>query len=298
MYRGACTDPTWQDPACQSISICADSKPQNATWIYVQKCEGDEWQCGALDGVKHSLAGCDKKDEEFVDMIQTKTTAMAAPTTFSRASTITSSNSASSTDTEITETSATTAPSTNSSGGLSKGAIAGMAIGAWAAFTFIGSLAWWCGRRGKGQASSAPPANTHAWDDDPWNQNTSGFGQSNERMGMVHYGSALSYVADGDGGTYAANSGFGAAANNPPKCEGTHEAVHEIGSEIGGNTLVPIGLAMAAQNGKTAGSGSSPCASPVTAIGSPLLRYQSLLAELLLEQRDVVDMDGRATGIR
>lgn len=124
------------------------------------------------------------------------------------------------------------------------------------------------------------------------------FGQPNPQMGMMHYGSAPSYVADGDGGAYAANSGFGAAANNPPKNEGTHEAVHEIGPEIGGNTLVLIGLAMAAQNGKTAGSGSSPYASPVSAIGSPLPRYQSPPAELLSEQRDVADMDGRATGTR
>ena len=41
-----------------------------------------------------------------------------------------------------------------------------------------------------------------------------------------------------DGGAYAANSGFGGAANDPNKSEGTHEAVHEIGSVIGGNTLV------------------------------------------------------------
>lgn len=109
--------------------------------MYVQKWEGDEWQCGALDGVNHSLAKCNKKDEEFEDMIQAKTRTMAAPTTFSRASTSTSLNSAPATDTEITKTSATVASSTNSSGGLSEPAIAGIAIGARAAFNFIGSLA-------------------------------------------------------------------------------------------------------------------------------------------------------------
>lgn len=268
--------------------------------MYVQKCEGDEWQCGALDGMNHSLAGCNKKDEEFEDMIQTKTTTMAAPTTFSRASTSTSSNSASATDTEIAKTSAMAAPSTNSSVGLSKGAIAGIAIGAWAAFTFIAGLAWLCSRnqRRRGQASSALPAHTHAWDDDPWNQNASGFGQAQPQMGMVHYGSAPSYVADGNGGAYVVNSGFGAAANDPTKSEGTIEAVHEIGSEIGGSTLVPIGLAMAAQNDKIAGSGSSPYNSPVSATGSPLPRYQSPPAELPSEQRNVAEVDGGAIGTR
>ena len=115
---------------------------------------------------------------------------------------------------------------------------------------------------------------------------------------MVHYGSAPSYVADGDGVAYVANSGFGAAANNPPKSEGTHEAVHEIGSEIVGNTLVPIGLAMAAQNDKTAGSGSTPYTSPLSATESPLPQYPSPLAELPSEQRDVAEVDGGASGTR
>ena len=66
--------------ARSSVPICADSKPRNATRMYVQKCEGDAWQWCA-DGVNHSLAGCNKKDEEFEVMIQTKTTTMAAPTT-------------------------------------------------------------------------------------------------------------------------------------------------------------------------------------------------------------------------
>ena len=88
----------------------------------------------------------------------------------------------------------------------------------------------------------------------------------------------------GDG--YQPNSGFG--ANDPTKNGGTQEAVHEIGSEIGSNTLVPIGLAYAAKNSS---AGSPPYGSPMSTLGTPLPRYQSPPAKLPSAQ-PAAEMDG------
>lgn len=220
---------------------------------------------------------------------------MSAPTTFTKAASSTSG----ATNTPAETTSAAVngadevegsaqAPSTSKSGGLSKEAIASIAVGGWAVFTLLASIAWWCGRPGKHQGSSSAPNRTHGWDDDPWNQNRSGFGN-----GMVEDGSAPSYpqhgVAASTGDTYQPDSGFG-APTDPTKNESQHETIQELGSEVGHNTLVPIGLAYAAKNDKSGGS--PPYASPVSCVGSPLPRYQSPPPAELPSAQSVAEMNG------
>ncbi|KAH8821311.1 hypothetical protein F5884DRAFT_83197 [Xylogone sp. PMI_703] len=58
VYRGTCTDRTWNDPACMA-DICVTG--YETTWIWVLQCDsqsGSKYECGTVDGYEHDTATC------------------------------------------------------------------------------------------------------------------------------------------------------------------------------------------------------------------------------------------------